>query len=126
MEKKMNPFEFLNSINTTKKNLITDSDTEKEYNPFLVNRGLSNFIDTVFVANEMNQRHFMDKKMQYDFLRHIVRKRKRFAKWNKPVKSDDLDAVKEYFGYNNMKATEALKILSPEDLSKIHQKINTR
>ena len=64
----MNPFEFLNSINTTKKNLITDSDTEKEYNPFLVNRGLSNFIDTVFVANEMNQRHFMDKKMQYDFL----------------------------------------------------------
>ena len=122
----MNPFEFLNSINTTKKNLITDSDTEKEYNPFLVNRGLSNFIDTVFVANEMNQRHFMDKKMQYDFLRHIVRKRKRFAKWNKPVKSDDLDAVKEYFGYNNMKATEALKILSPEDLSKIHQKINTK
>ena len=122
----MNPFEFLNSINTTKKNLITDSDTEKEYNPFLVNRGHSNFIDTVFVANEMNQRHFMDKKMQYDFLRHIVRKRKRFAKWNKPVKSDDLDAVKKYFGYNNMKATEALKILSPEDLSKIHQKINTR
>ena len=120
----MNPFDFLNSINTSKKNLITDDDTEREYNPFLVNRGLSNFIDTVYVANEMNQRHQLDKKMQYDFLRHIVRKRKRFAKWNKPVKSEDLEAVKTFYQYNNQKAAEALKILTPEALSEIHQKIN--
>ncbi len=121
----MNPFDYLNSINSTKKNLMVDEETEKEYNPFLINRGLSNFIDTVFVANEMNQRHYLDKRLQYDFLRNIVRTRKRFSKWAKPIKSDDFDAVKEYFSYNNEKTREALKVLTKDDLAEIHRKINT-
>ena len=79
----------------------------------------------MFVANEINQRHYLDKRLQYDILRNIVRTRKRFSKWAKPIKSDDFDAVKEYFSYNNEKTREALKVLTKDDLAEIHRKINT-
>ena len=81
----MSPFDFLKTINDTKVNLMdTDSDNSKYYNGFVVNRSLSYFSDTVFLSNEMNRLHHLDVKMQYDFLINIVRKKKRFSKWDKP------------------------------------------
>ena len=121
----MSPFDYLNSINDTKKNIMIDAQTEKGYNAFIINRGLSNFIDTAFLANAMNERHILDNKLQYDFLRNAVRKRKRYSKWSKPLQSNDLDAIKKYFKYNDEKAKEALKVISKENLAEIHKKINS-
>ena len=89
----MNPFEFLNAINTTKKDVIVDDITEKAYNSFMVNRSLSYFNDTVVLANEMNRYHHLDNKLQFDFLINMVRKRKRFSKWIKPQIESDVEAV---------------------------------
>ena len=90
----MQPFDFLNAINDNKQNLMADPECEKDYVPFLTNRTLSYFPDTVHMANAMNQYHHLDNKLQFQFLLNIVRKRKRFSKWDKPTEISDLDAVK--------------------------------
>ena len=120
----MSPFDYLNSINSTKKDIMIDDITEKQYNAFMVNRGLSYFPDTVAIANEMNRYHHLDKKLQYQFLINIIRKRKRFSKWNKPNLENDIDVVKEYYGYSNEKAKEALTLLSPEQIIIIKKKVD--
>ena len=84
----MNPFEFLNAINYTKKDLMVDPENEKHYNSFVVNRSLSYFPDTVAIANEMNKYHHLEKRLQFSFLINIIRKRKRFSKWIKPQIED--------------------------------------
>jgi hypothetical protein len=120
----MNHFDYLNSINATKKDIMEDDLAEKAYNSFMVNRGLSYFNDTILMANEMNLNSHLDKKLQYHFLINIVRKRKRFSKWAKPETESDIEAVKEYYGYNNEKARQALTLLSPENINIIKQKVN--
>ena len=81
------PFDFIKSISSTKKDIMED---EKDYNAFMVNRGLSYFPDTVIYANEMNRFHHLDSRLQYLFLINIVRKRNRFSKWNKASESEDI------------------------------------
>ena len=95
----MNPFEFINDINFGKKNLFKDDDKniiEKDYNSFIINRGLSYFGDTVLYANEMNFRHDLDKRMQNDYLLHSIRKKKRFSKWVKSEKLERIETIKQY------------------------------
>lgn len=120
--KKISPFDFANSINFTKENLIVDETTEKEYNPFIVNRAMGFAADTVIPANEMNARPHIDNKMQYDFLCGVVRKSKRYTKWMKS-EEENLDAIQKYFGYSFNKAKEALRILSAEDIERIKDKL---
>lgn len=121
----MNPFEFLNDINFIKKDLIkADPKAEDFYNSFLINRGLSYFTDTILYANEMNKHHHLDKKLQNDYLLNTIRKKKRFSKWIKQSTNDDLDLIKEYFGYSNEKAKAALNLLSEDDLNIIRTKFN--
>ena len=117
----MNPFEYLNSINYTKKDIMENENT---YNPFMVNRSLSYFQDTVLAANEMNRLHSTDKKLQYHFFINIVRKRKRFSKWNKPELENDIEVVKEYYGYSNEKARQALALLSSTQLNELKEKVS--
>ena len=119
----MGPFEFIKSINQTKKDLIKDEPlAEKDYKPFLVNRGLSFFQDTVLQVNEMNRLHFLDNKLQFDYLLNSIRPRKRWSKWLKPDKIDNLEVVKEYYGFGNEKAKEALEILTDADIEYIKDK----
>ena len=121
----MNPFEFLNSINSTKKNLMdVDIDTEKSYNSFLVNRSLSYFPDTIFMSNEMNRLHHLDNKMQYDFLINIVRKKKRFSKWDKPDERANMECIKEYFGYSEPKAKQVIGLLTESQIKTITNKVS--
>lgn len=120
----MNPFEYVNSINYTKKDIMEDDDAEKVYNPFMVNRSLSYFQDTVLAANEMNRLHNADKKLQYHFYINIVRKRKRFSKWYKPELENDIEVVKEYYGYSNEKARQALALLSSTQLNELKEKVS--
>ena len=120
----LSPFDFLNSINSTKKDLMEDELNEKKYIPFVVNRSLSYFNDTVLLANEMNRYHHLDEKLQYHFLLNITRKRKRFSKWVKPELENDVEVVKEYYGYSNDKARQVLSILTPEQITIIRNKVN--
>lgn len=119
----MNPFEYVNAICDSKQNLIVDEASEKAYNPFMINRTLSYHFDTVLLANEMNQRAHLDKKLQNDFLINTVRKKRRFAKWAKPISSDDLEVVKEYYGYSNEKARQVLPLLNDEQMGQLRQRI---
>jgi hypothetical protein len=119
----MNPFDYVTAINFKKEQLIVDDETEKGYQAFLTNRSLSYFSDTVHAANAMNQYHHTDSKLQFDFLINIVRKRKRFSKWIKPEVVDDLEAVKEYYGYSNEKARVALSILTTDQVDELKQKV---
>ena len=116
--KKLSPFDFANSINYSKENLIIDERTEKEYNPFIVNRAMGFGKDTVIAGNEMNSRPHIDNKLQYDFLRSVVRKAKRYNKWLK-TEEENIEAIQKFFGYSFMKAKEALTLLSETDLDKI-------
>lgn len=115
--------DWLNSINHTKEYIIEESN-EKQYPPYIINRCLSGFIDTVMYANEMNMTSFLPNKMQYDFYINIVRPRKRFSPWLKKEKLEDLDVVKSYYGYNNEKAKQALSLLNKEQLKLIKQKLD--
>lgn len=106
--------------------MIVDDLSEKEYNPFIVNRALSMGIDTVLQANEMNQRHHLGKKLQFDFLLNSISKRKRFDKWQKADKSEDLDYVRAYFNYSYPKAVSALRILSQKQIDTIKEKVTNK
>lgn len=116
----MNPFELIKSISNTKKDIL---ENEKDYNAFMVNRGLSYFPDTVIYANEMNKYHHLDGRLQYQFLINIVRKRNRFSKWNKSTESDDIKIIKEYYDYSNEKARDVLPLLSKKHLNTIRNRI---
>jgi hypothetical protein len=121
-----NPFDYVNSILQNKKNLIIDEQTEKDYTPFLVNRSLSYHKDCIIYANEMNRRHFLDKKLQFNFLLNTIRSQKRpFAKWVKSEKSDDLECIKTVYGYSDTKAREALRLLSDEQIQQLKEKTLT-
>ena len=120
----MSPFDYLNSINTTKQDIMNDDLDEKNYPAFMINRSLSYFNDTVLMANEMNLNAHIDSRLQYDFYLEIVRKRKRFSKWLKPISESDIEAVKEYYGYSNQKARQALSLLSPEKIGIIKKKVS--
>ena len=116
--------EYLNAINHTKENLMEDSFNERKYPAWVVNRALYAHSDMIFLVNEMNINNHLDSKLQFDFLLKSSRPRKRFAPWLKTSKIDNLDLVKEYFGYSDQKAQEALTILSDEDLEYIRSKMN--
>ena len=117
----MTPFELINSISNTKKDIL---ENEKDYNAFMVNRGLSYFPDTVIYANEMNKFHHLDSRLQYHFLINTIRKRNRFSKWNKSIESKNINAIKKYYNYSNEKARDVLPLLSNENLNTIRGRIN--
>jgi len=116
----VNPFELIKSISSTKKDIL---ENEKDYNAFMVNRGLSYFPDTVIYANEMNRFHHLDSRLQYQFLINTIRKRNRFSKWNKSIESENINAIKQYYGYSNEKARDVLPLLSNEILKTIRGRI---
>jgi len=122
-KKKLSPFDFINDINYNKKNLIVDEATEKDYNPWIINRGLTFGLDTVHPANEMNCRPHLDKSLQNMFLINTIRARKRFDKWIKTEEDAEVEMIKEYYGYSNEKARQALTILSEEQKKIIKEKL---
>ena len=121
----MNPFEYVNAINYTKKDIMVDDITEKSYSSYMINRQLSYFPDTVLAANEMNRNHHLDNRLQFDFFINIVRKRKRFSKWHKPETVSDLEAVKKYYGYSNEKARQVLSLLTTDQINELKRKVMT-
>ena len=117
--------DWLNSVNFTKENLIEeDPSVIKDYPPYIVNRTLSGHLDTVMLANEMNKFHNLDKDLQYHFFLNTLRKKKRFSPWLRKDKVTDLEIIKQYYGYSNEKALQALKILTPDQINFIKQRLD--
>ena len=102
---------------------MVDDIAEKAYLPYMINRQLSYFPDTVLAANEMNRHHHIDNRLQFDFFINIIRKRKRFSKWFKPEQISDLETVKHYYGYSNEKARQVLHLLSTEQINELKNKV---
>lgn len=121
------PFDFINSASHSKVDLVKTADdpsaVEKQYNPFLANKGFSYFEDTVLHANEMNRAHNLFKDAQYRYYLGALRSRKRFSKWHKNEKSVDLDAIQQYFQCNRTVAKSYLKVLSAENIEQINIKV---
>ena len=112
--------DYLYSINQSKKNILDDdADAEKKYPAYVVNRCLSSFMDTILLSNEMNKNSHLPKRLQYDFLINSVKPRKRFSPWARKATIDYLEVIKEYYGYNDDKALQALRILTKDQLDKI-------
>ena len=117
--------DWLNSINFTKKNLIAeDPDAINKYPPYIINRCLSGHLDCIMFANEMNKFPNLDKDLQYSFYLNTLRKKKRFSPWLRKDKVTDLEIVKQYYGYSNEKASNALKILTPDQINFIKQRLD--
>ena len=118
--------DYLKAINRTKEPLMDEEDEmwEKKYPPFIVNKCLMPFQDTILFVNEMNQYPQLDKKLQFDFYLNSLRSRNRYTPWMKAKKLNNLECVKEYYGYNNEKARVALDILNDEQISAIKQKLD--
>ena len=118
--------EYLKAINTSKERLMDSEDEqwEKKYPPYIVNKCLAPFQDTIFLVNEMNMNHQIDKKLQFDFLLNTLRTRNRYTPWLKAKKEKYLEYVKEYYGYSNEKAKSALNILNDEQIKTIMNSLN--
>ena len=116
---------YLTAINWSKKKLMdTDDETwEKKYPPYIINKGLSYFSDTVIMANEMNINHHLDHRLQFDFFINIIKKQKRWSKWIKSESVSDLELIKEYYGYSNEKAKSVLSLLSNEQINDLKLRI---
>lgn len=123
----MSPFDFVNAINTSKKDLIRQSDnpelSEKLYNPFIINKALSYFPDTILYANELNINNSVDKLLQNDYFLNTIRQGKRFAKWHKHDSSDAVEVIQEYYKVNHNKAEEIAKVLTADQIDLIRTKI---
>lgn len=120
----MSPFDFLNAINFTKKDLIADDPAcVKHYVPYVVNRTLSYFPDTLLAANDMNLHADLAKDLQFAFLLNTVRRGKRFTKWSKPDQTKELEAVQTFYGFSTEKAKRALALLTPEQVKQITTKV---
>ena len=123
----MTPFDYVNSIVHKKNNMMKDTDNdelaEQAYVPYVVNKGLSYFVDTLMYANEMNALSFLDSKLQYDYLLNSIRPKKRYAKWVKNDEDSDLEMIKIYFNYSTKKALQVLSVLSQEEKATIREKI---
>lgn len=114
--------DYLKAINETKENLLDTNDItwEKKYPPYVINRCMSMFYDTIMHSNEMNGLHFLPKRMQFHYFINSIRKKRRFGgKWLSQTKLKNLALVKEYYGYSNSKAKEALNILSKNQIENI-------
>ena len=119
----MNPFDYVKAINTTKKNIMVDDITESEYQPFLINRSLSYFPDTVLYANEMNLNSHLPARLQFDFFINIIKKRNRFSKWFKPIEIQRIEVIKEYYGYSDEKAKSVLSLLNNKQIEELSKRI---
>ena len=113
--------DYLNAINHKKEDLMADDDGlwEKKYPTYIVNKALSSFPECLLYAIEMNKMHHLDKKLQFQFFLNSIRPKKRFSKWLRSSKIKNLEFVKEYYGYSNEKAKQALEILNNDQLEEI-------
>lgn len=121
----MNVFDIVKNITESNEDILVD-ETEKDYAPFVVNRALSFNLDCVFIVQELNKYGSLPKRMQYDFLRHSIDKRKRYGRWTKrDTISDDIELIKRAYNYSNEKAQTVLSVMTDKQLLELRQLMDT-
>ena len=115
-------FDIIKDLQNGKQRLVT-TENEKDYVPFMTNRAMSHHLDTVLYANDMNMSHHIDALLQHDYYFHAIRKVKRWAKWPKKEKDDEVLAISEYLDCSIDKAREAKRVLSDDNVKMIHKVI---
>lgn len=127
--KDLSPFDFMNAVSFTKEDLIGDNEhpaiIEKQYNAYIINRGFTNFEDTILHANEMNRCHALFPAAQFDYYRSVLRKRKRFSKWPKADKDETLDMIQQKYSCNRTIAKLYAKTLTTQDIEAIKKQMET-
>ena len=111
--------DILKSINLTKDTDLIDTYNESDYPTWVVNRALSFYPDTILQVNELNQRPYLPKTMQYKYLVECIRKKNRYSPWLKVKLDPGVQLIKEYFGYSTRKAREVLPMFTNEDLEEL-------
>lgn len=119
----MNPFDYVNAINSGK-DIMVDDVSEQKYVPFVINRAMSYFNDTILTANKANMMSHMDNKLQYHYLINSTKPRKRFSKWAKKPEDSDVEIVMNNYNYSYEKAVIALSLLTKLQLDILKNKNN--
>ena len=123
----MNPFDYVNSISHKKNDMMqgTDNDelSEQLYKPYVVNKALSYYTDTIFFANQANQLHHCDNRLQYDYLLNSIKPKRRFSKWVKREDNDEIEMIKIYFNYSEKKARQVYNLLSSDQINNIRNEL---
>lgn len=112
-------FDFINDLSFDKVNLLSEEDNEKLVQPYMINKALSMNMDTVLYADQMNRLYDLPKKMQYDYLFHSIRKRKRYGKWAKKDDQTILAMVAEHYQCSFNKARKMMQLMTPQQLETI-------
>ena len=126
----MNLGEYLDAINSSKVNVVRDNEVsreaaEKSYEPFVISRSLSYFEDSVLFVNELNRYSTVSKIQHFEFLLHSLRRRKRFAKWSKAEKPNDvIKAIMHQYDYSQKRAMEVVGLLNDEQKQELISKMN--
>lgn len=124
MKEKYKLFDFVTAINFTKKDLFQDPEAKMDYAPFIINKALSFYGDTVLYANELNQHASLPKEQQFYFYLNSIPKKKRFSEWvNKDKESKSLNIVMEYYGYSAREAENILSMFPEEQLTMMEEKL---
>jgi hypothetical protein len=122
----MTPFDFINAITENKKDLFEDPQASKDYTPFMINKGLSFYPDTILYANEMNQRVRIPAQWQFEFLKNSIIKKKRFSKWHKKdATTEQLKLIAKHYKYSEKRAYEILQLLTPNQIEEIRLSYET-
>ena len=116
-------WDWVNSVNYTKINLLKENEDIKEYVPFVVNKSMSYHLDAVMFSNEMNRLFHIPPQAQYHFYLNVLSRRKRFSKWEKKEVSSDIELIKQYYNINTTKALEVLELLSKTQIEYIKNKL---
>jgi len=123
----MNPFDYVNSISHKKNDMMqgTDNDelSEQLYKPYVVNKALSYYTDTIFFPNQANQLHHCDNRLQYDYLLNSIKPKRRFSKWVKREDNDEIEMIKIYFNYSEKKARQVYNLLSSDQINNIRNEL---
>lgn len=118
-----NPFDYVNSISSTKENMMESGDesVEKGYNPWITNTALSYFPDTIMLSNVVNINHHLDNRTQYEFLLASVRPRRRYSKWVKKDKETEkiLEVVCRHYICNRVVGKQYISIMSNEKIKNL-------
>jgi Bacteriophage clamp loader A subunit len=120
----MSPFDLINGLMTSKADNWAEA--ESAYNPFITNRSASYHYDVIMLANEMTKLHCLPERLQYDFYRLAINpKKKRFAKWAKPVEDELIQLISKTYNVNTQRAIEIRSLLNTEAIGLLRDKTNT-
>lgn len=119
--RKVKLFDWLHSINVSKTDLmIGDVAVMKQYDPFIINRGLAQSIDTLMTADKMNSMPDVPKDIHYKYCLAAVKSKKRYAKWPKKLQvNPNIHIVAEHYNVNHEVAEMYIGLMTDTQIEEV-------